>query len=144
MKVKIKKLHTDAVIPTYATDGSACFDLYTIESGKIYPGRAVNFHTGISFEIPKGHVMLIYSRSGHGFNHGIRLVNATGIIDSDYRGEVLIKLHNDHPVLTFNVNKLDRIAQAMIIPVDQVLQFEVVEELSVTERGEGGFGSTGK
>ena len=142
MKVKIKKLRQDAIIPKYATPGAACFDLHAIENGYIYPGESMHFSTGLSIEIPECYVMKIYSRSGHGFKSGIRLSNATGILDSDYRGEVRIKLHNDHINYGFKVNSGDRIAQAMIIPVDQV-QFEEVEELSETMRGIGGFGSTG-
>lgn len=153
MKVKIKKLHPDAIVPTYGTSGAACFDLYAIydaDMSALVPDDckmpvefygACNFRTGLAFEVPQGHVMMVYSRSGHGFRNGVRLSNCTGIIDSDYRGELMVKLHNegDKP---FIVNKGDRIAQAMIIPVEQV-QFELAEELSDTERSEGGFGSTG-
>ena len=142
MKVKIKKLHPDAVIPKYATEGSACFDLHSMESGRVYPGGYEYFGTCLSFEIPEDHVMLVYSRSGHGFKNSVRLSNATGVIDSDYRGEVKVKLHNDHGANVFSVEAGDRIAQAMIIPVQQV-QFEEVNELSETARGSGGLGSTG-
>lgn len=85
--------------------------------------------------------MLIYSRSGHGFKHGVRLANAVGVIDSDYRGEVQVKLVNDGG-MPFYVNKGDRIAQAMLVPVQQ-FQLAEVEDLSETARGAGGFGSTG-
>jgi dUTP pyrophosphatase len=143
LNVKVKKLHPDAVIPTYATYGSACFDLHSVESGKVFPGGYEYFGTCLSFEVPEDHVMLIYSRSGHGFKNSVRLANATGIIDSDYRGEVKVKLHNDHSSAVFEVEAGDRIAQAMVIPVNQA-RFELVEELSETERGAGGFGSTDK
>ena len=86
--------------------------------------------------------MLVYSRSGHGFKHGVRLANSVGVIDSDYRGEVSIGLRNDSP-LRFDYKAGDRLAQAMILPVPMVELVEV-EELSDTERGTGGFGSTGK
>lgn len=138
MEVRIKKTHPDAIIPTYSTEGSACFDLYAIQDG--YAGST--FGTGISFQVPDGHVMLVFSRSGHGFNHSTRLANCVGVIDSDYRGEVKVKLVRDDG-LDFIVRVGDRIAQAMIIPYPKV-SFVVSDELSETERGTGGFGSTGK
>lgn len=150
MKVRIKKLHPDAVVPTYATAGAACFDLHAIGDAALPIGDgglpvefygAVAFRTGLSVEVPAGHVMKVYSRSGQGFKHGVRLSNGTGIIDSDYRGELMISLRNDGDE-PFIVRKGDRIAQAMIIPVEQV-QFELADELIDTERGTGGFGSTG-
>lgn len=84
---------------------------------------------------------MVCSRSGHGFNYGVRLSNCVGVIDSDYRGEVMVKLHNDSED-TYWVEAGDRIAQAYIVPVPRVV-FEVAEQLSITERGNGGFGSTG-
>lgn len=140
--VRLQKLHSDAVVPEYATPGAACFDLVTVEGGKVYPGESCSFGTGLAFEIPDGHVLMVYSRSGHGFKHHIRLVNTTGVIDSDYRGEVRVGLYNDGESV-FRVEPGDRIAQAMVIPVDRV-GFKVVDSLSSTERGAGGFGSTGK
>lgn len=138
MEVRIKKTHPDAVIPTYSTDGSACFDLYSIERG--YNGYLLR--TGISFEVPDQHVMLVFSRSGHGFNNNTRLANCVGVIDSDYRGEVMVKLVRDDGD-SFLIEEGDRIAQAMIIPYPKV-GFVVSDGLSETERGTGGFGSTGK
>lgn len=143
MKLKIKKLHKDAIIPKYATDGSACFDLHALNSGDVPAcGGATGFRVGLAFEVPEGYAMLIFSRSGHGFNNGIRLVNSVGVIDSDYRGEVSVKLRNDSGC-RFSVHSGDRIAQAMLIPVP-VVQIEEVDELTETARGDGGFGSTGK
>jgi dUTP pyrophosphatase len=142
MQVKIKKLHPNAVIPQYATTGAACFDLVSVNEVMIIPGREhVALKTGLAFEIPEGYVMMVYSRSGHGFKNGIRLANGTGVIDSDYRGEVMVKMHNvgKNSLL---VKAGERIAQAMIIPALQV-ELEVVDELSDTARGSGGFGSTG-
>lgn len=149
-KIKVKKLHPDAIIPKYATNGAACFDLHALVeadtrnlisvSAKELP---VIIRTGLSFEIPEGHVMLIFSRSGHGFKQNIRLSNCTGIIDSDYRGEVQVKLIQDISSNILYVNHGDRIAQAMIIPIGKV-EFEEVDELNTTERGAGGFGSTGQ
>lgn len=142
MKVKIKKVHQDATTPTYATMGSACFDLYTVDEGLVLPASAKTFSTGLAFEIPEGHVMLLFSRSGHGFNHGVRLSNCVGVIDSDYRDAVKVKLHNDRIDGGFHVVKGSRIAQAMIIALPNV-GLEVCNELSDSERGIGGFGSTG-
>lgn len=149
MKLKVKKLHHDAIIPKYATDGSGCFDLHAVvDQYDLNPCVMYGFpqviRTGLSFEIPEGHVMLIFSRSGHGFKTDIRLSNCTGIIDADYRGEVQVKLAKDaSPTELLHILQGDRIAQAMVIPIDQV-EFEEVEEMSITERGSGGFGSTGQ
>lgn len=153
LKIKIKQLHEAAKIPEYATAGAACFDLHAIVDGgdikdgvvavqPVFNNQSATYRTGLAFEIPEGYVMMVHSRSGHGFKNGVRLSNCVGVIDSDYRGEVMVKLHNDSR-FAFNVYNGDRIAQAMIIPVQQV-GFEVVQELSNTERGAGGFGSTGK
>lgn len=140
--MKIKKLTPEAKTPTYATHGSACFDLYSTDEGTVLPASAKSFSTGLAFEIPDGHVMLIFSRSGHGFAHGVRLSNCTGVIDSDYRGEVKVKLHNDRLDEGFIVPKGARIAQAMVLSY-RAVQFEEVAELSETTRGVGGFGHTG-
>lgn len=142
MQVKIKKLHPDAIIPQYATPGAACFDLSCTDPGNQTHNYNIVLNTGLAFEIPEGHVMLIFSRSGHGFKNNTRLANCVGVIDADYRGEVKVKLTVD-PGGEFDVATGDRIAQAMIIPVEQV-QFAVVDELGNTERGTGGFGSTGQ
>lgn len=146
MQVKIKKLHPDAIVPKYATTGAACFDLNAnLPCGTIdlFTDEAVNIGTGLAFEIPQDHVMLVFSRSGHGFKNGVRLSNCVGVIDSDYRGEVIVSLRNDHQEKLLRINPGDRIAQAMILPVQQV-SFLVVDELGDTERGAGGFGSTGQ
>lgn len=142
MKVGVKKLDEEAKIPQYATDGAACFDIAALDSGVVYSGCAKQFRTGLAFEIPEDHVMLIFSRSGHGFKNGVRLSNCVGVIDSDYRGELGVKLHNEGDFKSLEVNPGDRIAQGMIIKYDRV-QFEELTELSTTERGDGGFGSTG-
>ncbi len=152
MNVMIKRLTEGAQVPTYATLGSACFDIYvdtstwperTKESGlHIHPYAPYHLSTGLAFEIPQGYVMLIFSRSGHGFNHAIRLSNCTGVIDSDYRGELKVSITNDMPETRFVVKPGDRIAQGMILPIAQV-RFVLSDELSETARGEGGMGSTG-
>ena len=147
MKVKIKKLHPYAIVPTYGTSGAACFDLYAIEvhpcGHVVSDGVPITFRTGLAFEVPQGHVMLVYSRSGHGFKHDTRLANCVGVIDSDYRGEVMVRLTRDSAdSFLYQAQNGDRIAQAMIVPINQV-SFDVVDELGDTDRGEGGFGSTG-
>jgi dUTP pyrophosphatase len=140
IKVKVKKTKDYAKMPVYATSGAACFDLYG-QAETSLKGRSVIYNTGLSFEIPSGYVMLVFSRSGHGFNKDVRLANCVGVIDSDYRGEVRVKLTHDKkgPV---PVGDGSRIAQAMVLPVPFVELVEA-EELSETKRGEGGYGSTG-
>lgn len=147
MQIRVKQLHPEAKTPTYATQGSACFDLYGIphneEKVEVSVCDSYEIPTGLAFEIPQDHVMLIFSRSGHAFKHNTRLSNCVGVIDSDYRGEVVVKLTRDpstQPYLAINLG--DRIAQAMVIPVKQV-SFKEVEELTETDRGVSGFGSTG-
>lgn len=142
LTLKIKKLDSAAIIPSYGTEGAACFDLSSLTEGVVEPGSATAFKTGLSVEIPPGWVMMIYSRSGHGFKNGVRLSNVVGVIDSDYRGEVAVKLHNDSKE-PFTVKVGDRIAQAMLERVERVTFLEV-DGLSSTERGVGGFGSTGR
>ena len=138
--VRVKKLHPGALLPDYQSAGAACFDLHTTHPEHIAANGATVFRTGLSFEVPEGHVMLIFSRSGHGFKTGVRLSNCVGVIDSDYRGEVMVKLTSDGSEL--HVNAGDRIAQAMIVPVPRV-RLEWSEELGDTIRAHGGMGSTG-
>jgi dUTP pyrophosphatase len=148
--IKVKKVHPDAVIPKLATFGAACFDLHAVDiyHHPVLPTTPLKVRTGLMFEIPPGYALMIYSRSGHGFKSNIRLSNCVGVIDSDYRGEVMVSLYRDQGVndyglaSTVKISKGDRIAQAMLIPVPGVT-FKEVTELSSTERGEGGFGSTG-
>lgn len=139
MKVKIKRLHPDAIKPQYSSEGAACFDLHCVEQGQVSHPEV--FGTGLAFEIPEGHAMLVFSRSGHGFKNNVRLSNCVGVIDHDYRGEVKVKLAKDSGGVT-HIAKGDRIAQAMIIPCQKV-KLEWANDLSDTERGEAGFGSTG-
>lgn len=142
--MKVKRLHPAAIIPSYATEGAACFDLHAIED-KFTPHpvdvHAAIFRTGLAFEVPPGWAMLIFSRSGQGFKDAIRLSNCIGVIDSDYRGEVMVSLRADGYTCA-KVHSGDRIAQAMLVLAEQV-HFEEVDELSDTARGAGGFGSTG-
>ena len=146
MKLKVKKLVPEAIVPQYASVGAACFDLHAcmVPQDTAYhmanPGTPAVIRTGLAFEIPEGHVMLIYSRSGHGFKDSVRLSNAVGQIDSDYRQEVMVALHNDGRK-RWTVKHGDRIAQAPLEPAPKV-EFEWADELSATART-GGFGSTG-
>lgn len=142
MNIKIKCLTETATIPTYATDGSGCFDIYSDNLHDSYVFNPAVFSTGIAVEIPEGHVMLIFSRSGHGFNNNVRLSNSVGVIDADYRGEVKVKLACDDMDSGMEIKHGERIAQALVMPVQKVTFIEV-DELSSTERGVGGFGSTG-
>lgn len=134
-------LSDGAVLPKYESRGAAGADLVSIESGQVLPLSSAVFRTGIKVEIPAGYVMMVYSRSGHGFKYDVCLTNSVGVIDSDYRGEVMVKLTNNG-VVPFNVNAGDRIAQFIISPAPQ-FEFEVQENLTSTVRGENGFGSTG-
>jgi dUTP pyrophosphatase len=141
MILKVKKLHSDAVLPRYQSDGAACFDLVAVDCIDYGDGTAL-YSTGLAFDIPQGYVLLVYSRSGHGFSKNTRLTNCVGVIDSDYRGEVFVKLIRDDDFYT--MPKIgDRVAQAMLMPVNQV-EIQECEEMSETKRGVNGFGSTGK
>lgn len=144
MKLKVKKLHPDAIIPTYATSGAACFDLHAIEDCYIddisHPNVKVG--TGLAFDIPDGWQLLIFPRSGIAFKNNVTLTNAVGVVDSDFIGEVCVLL-SAHSEGLLSIKKGDRIAQAQLMPVHRVT-FEEVSELTETDRGAGGFGSTGK
>lgn len=144
--LKYKRLTPTAQEPKYAHNGDACFDICADFKGEhealdVDPHSDLHIPTGLAFEIPEGYAMIVYSRSGHGFKHRVRLANSVGIIDSGYRGEVAVSLSNDSDK-SYEVRHGDRIAQAMLIPVPSV-RFIEAEELSDTERGTGGFGSTG-
>ena len=142
MVLKIKKLSSDAVIPAYQTKEAAGFDLHSIEETVINPGERKLIGTGLAFEIEFGYEVQIRPRSGLAYKHGITVLNSPGTIDSDYRGEIKVLLIN-HGNEPFEIKKGERIAQAVIAPVVQAKIVEV-EELSDTQRGAGGFGSTGK
>ena len=143
MKIKIKKLHKRAIIPTYGTEYSAGADLYALLDSKIEikPHETVFVHTGISVEIPEGYCGLIFARSSMGAKRGLAPANKVGVIDADYRGEIMVTLHN-HSEITQTVEPGERIAQLAIVPF-LAAEFDLADELSDTVRGEGGFGSTG-
>ena len=140
--VKIKKLNENAIIPTYGSPYSAGADLYSaMDDVTIAPHSTVLIKTGLALELPVGFAGLIYARSGLATKRGLAPANKVGVIDCDYRGEVMVALHN-HSEVEQTVSKGERIAQLVITPY-VVADFEEADELSETVRGEGGFGSTG-
>lgn len=141
MKVKYTKLRPSAIIPTKGTEQAAAYDLYASEHVFIPPGETCMAGTDLAFQIPEGWKGEIYSRSGMAYK-GLVVANSPGKIDSDYRGEIKVLLHNTGGVL-IGIEPGDRIAQFEICPVYNI-RFEECENLELTERGEGGFGSTGK
>ena len=143
MKVNFKKLDPSAKMPTYGSEYAAGADLYAVtdEEISIAPGETKFVRTGIAMEIPAGMVGLIYARSGLACKKGLAPANKVGVIDSDYRGEIMVALHN-HGNVSQVVGAGERIAQMVIAPF-YTAEYVEVEELSDTVRGEGGFGSTG-
>lgn len=142
MQLNVKRNSPHAVMPTYATDGSACFDIYAIAARPDEHNNAVYLETGLIFEIPEGYALMIYSRSGQGFKNDTRLSNCVGIIDSDYTGEVAIKLVCDRPTGEYPPIDLTKAqAQAMLVPVPRAVLTEV-DSVKKTKRGANGFGST--
>lgn len=142
--VRVKLLRPGAKLPTYGSDGAAGADLYAClsEPVEIMPGKSVFVPTGVSMEIPEGFAGLIYARSGLACRRGLAPANKVGVIDSDYRGEFIVVLHNhgDEPQI---IQHGERIAQLLITPV-VTPSFQTVQSLDDTERASGGFGSTGK
>ena len=141
--VRIKKLHPDASMPTYGSPYSAGADLYACldEAVTVMPGETVLIPTGLSMELPENHAGLVYARSGLATKKGLAPANKVGVIDSDYRGQVLVSLLNHSPEAQ-TVTSGERIAQLVVTPVVSC-DFVESETLSDTSRGEGGFGSTG-
>ena len=147
--LRCMKLVEEARLPTYATDGAAALDFYAVlrERVTLYPGAAVVLHTGLAVEVPVDHVLLMFSRSGHGFKSDVRLANCVGVIDADYRGEVMVKLTCDDMATCDEAPLIiehgDRIAQGIIFPRPRVECVEV-DGLTGTTRGLFGLGSTGR
>ncbi len=142
--VKIKKISKNAFVPTYGSEFSAGADLYACldASLKIEPGETAFVHTGISLEIPQGFAGLVFARSGLSCKKDLAPANKVGVVDSDYRGEIMVALHN-HGKEARTVEHGERVAQLLIMPY-VTADFIESDELSNTERGTGGFGSTGK
>ena len=146
MKVNIKKLEKMAVIPTKGSEEAAGYDLYAYipdhQALAILPGETEKIKTGIAMEVPKGYAGLIYARSGLATKQGLAPANKVGVVDSDYRGEIIVALHNHSNALQI-VENGERIAQLVITPFLSV-EFNEVDELDDTSRGNDGFGSTGR
>lgn len=144
VKVNIKKLNENATVPTYGSQFSAGADLYACNEEPIVikPHQTVLVKTGIALEIPEGYAGLIYARSGIATKRGLAPANKVGVVDSDYRGEVMVALHN-HSSIVQEIEPNERIAQLVVTPFLKV-DFCETDELTDTVRGEGGFGSTGK
>ena len=157
MKCYVKFLDTSAKWPVYATEGAACVDLHADRIRGVSP-RTITYGTGLAFALEPGTAMFIYSRSGDGFSRGVRLANCVGVIDSDYRGEVLVKIRHDNlfrglaawvslkllPRSRWTALAVGRrIAQAVVMPVERC-EFVRSHDLGDTGRGVGGFGSTGQ
>lgn len=143
MKLGFARLREAGQPPRRAHDGDAGHDLHAAETARIEPGERASVGTGIAVEIPPGHAGLVLPRSGLAARHGIAVVNAPGLIDAGYRGEVRVLLLNTDKHDAFDVNPGDRIAQLLIVPhaAPEVVEVESLEE---TVRGAGGFGSTGR
>ena len=142
--LKIKKLDNRAIIPTYGSEYSAGADLYALveDSLVIESNKTELIRTGLAMEIPKGYAGFVYARSGLASKRGLAPANKVGVIDADYRGEIMVALHN-HSREPQVIEQGERIAQLVIAPFYKA-EFEEVEELEDTIRGKGGFGSTGK
>jgi dUTP diphosphatase len=141
VELQIRKLHEDAVVPTRAYDGDAGLDLASCESVVLGPGERATVGTGLAVAIPDGYAGFVQPRSGLAARHGITIVNAPGLIDSGYRGELRVTLLNTDAREEFAVEPGMRIAQLVVMPVVGVVPVEV-EELSESERGVRGFGSS--
>jgi dUTP pyrophosphatase len=143
MQLRVAKLREDAKLPSRAHAGDAGLDLYACEAAHLGPGERWSVGTGVAVEIPEGHAGLVLPRSGLARDHGIALVNAPGLIDSGYRGELRVLLLNTDPADTFRVEPGERIAQLVIAPIALADPVEV-ESLGESARGDGGFGSSGR
>lgn len=143
-RVNVKKLKEEAIVPTYGTDFAAGADLYACldEAVTIAPGETYLVKTGIAMEIPAGYAGLVYARSGLATKKGLAPANKVGVIDADYRGEIMVPIHN-HSKVDAVIEPKERIAQMILTPF-LTAQYTVVDELSDTDRGESGFGSTGR
>ena len=143
-KIAVKKLDERAVLPTYGSAYAAGADLYALceEELVFAPGETKFVRTGLAMEIPEGYAGLIYARSGLACKRGLAPANKVGVVDSDYRGEVMVALHN-HSNSEQRVAPMERIAQLVVAPFLKA-EFEEAESLCETVRGEGGFGSTGR
>lgn len=138
VKIKVKKLHPNAVLPKMMTDGAIGFDLTATSILQETQGTTI-YGTGLAFEIPKGYGMFIFPRSSC-YKHHAMMANSVAVIDNDYRGEVRVLINDYGDLCSYDIG--DRVAQAVILPIPEV-EYEEVEALSETKRGSGGLGSTG-
>jgi dUTP pyrophosphatase len=143
MRLAVRRLSPAATLPARSYDGDAGLDLHAAEAAVIGPGERVSVGTGLAIEVPAGHAALVLPRSGLAARHGIALVNAPGLIDSGYRGELRVLLLNTDRSAPFEVEPGERIAQLVVVRVEAPEPVEV-EELAVSERAERGFGSSGR
>ena len=142
MNLRVRRLQERAVLPTRAHPGDAGLDLHALDGTTLEPGARAAIPTGLAVEIPEGHAGLVLPRSGLALRHGIALVNAPGLIDSGYRGELRVLLLNTDPRVPFPIAPGDRVAQLVVVR-SAVLSVVEVGELSLSARGTGGFGSSG-
>ncbi len=140
LTIKIKKIHPDAIVPKYAHYGDAGMDLFSTQTIILHPGERVQIPTGIAIELPEDYVSLVWDKSGLSHKHGLKTVG--GVIDSGYRGEYMVGMIN-LGAADYTIEKGHKVAQVLIQKVEHP-QIEIVEELSDSSRGEGGFGSSGK
>ena len=143
--MNVKFLNEYAKLPTKGSTYAAGYDLYAAinEPVTIFPGTTVPVTTGLAMEIPEDYFGAIFARSGLATKRGLRPANCVGVVDADYRGEVIVAIHNDSDKI-HQINPGERIAQMVFLPYQSVGNFEVVDELNDTARGAGGFGSTGR
>jgi dUTP pyrophosphatase len=141
-ELRVTRLRDDAVLPSRARIGDAGLDLTACEGTTIAPGERAAVGTGLAVEVPDGHAGLVVPRSGLALRHGLSLVNTPGVIDAGYRGEVRVILLNTDREHAFTVEPGMRIAQLLVVPVE-VVDVVAVVEVTATERGDGGFGSSG-
>jgi dUTP pyrophosphatase len=142
VRLAVQRLHPAAVLPTRAHASDAGFDLHAVEAATLGPGERGTVPTGIAIALPEGHAGLVLPRSGLAARHGIALVNAPGLIDEGYRGELRVLLLNTDRTEPFAIAPGDRIAQLVLVRVSVIDAVEV-QALEATERGDGGFGSSG-
>ena len=144
MEIKVKKLRESAILPSRGSALAAGYDLYADpeQEAVIEPHETVRIPTGLAMEIPQGYFGGIFARSGLAMKEGLRPANCVGVIDADYRGEIMVALHNDTEAAR-RVSAGERVAQLVVLPFLEV-EFALEDQLSDTARGEGGFGSTGR
>jgi dUTP pyrophosphatase len=143
VRLEVRRLDPGLPLPRYASEGDAGLDLFAAEDASLEPGERVAIPTGIAVAIPDGHAGFVHARSGRALKEGLALVNAPGLIDSGYRGEIKVIVVNLDPRSPIDIRRGDKIAQLVVQPVATVDPL-LVDELPPSDRGEGGFGSTGR